>query len=679
MFGKLRLKANEVFFAEEIKILLSKDRKFLKEKGYVLLCCSESFPSLLRLEMFSSVEDSTQTVTTKQILSNRSIKRLDKDVSDRIAAGEVILRPASVVKELLENSIDAQATRIEVSLLDGGLKTIRFKDDGEGIHPDDLNLLCERFATSKMTKYEDLLSIGTFGFRGEALASISFVSHLTVTTMKENSDFAHQAYFENGRLVPSDILGASNPKKCSGVKGTTFIVEDLFYNCPLRRRSLSNSKEEYRFIIDLLMKYSIRYPSVSFSCRRLENAKYDFFTPSVDSELASIGNVYGKELTEELLEVGPLCTSFSFHGYISNANFSLRRPQYLFFVNGRLIEWQSLKKAISSLYNSLLPKGGHPFIYIDVTIDPHRLDVNVHPAKRQICILDEEYIIEKLLHSIETKLTMTSSSRNFYTVSLRDTSYRGSIESFASHLEKYTLDCQSLSERKRGESSRSEGSNFGSELHAAVQPSLSGTPSKERRPYKKVRTSILQSSSSLDSFLATKASSGTNLASEDKVVQEGSPTQNDASTLPQSNSSDNFFSNDVELDLAVDEDVFHKWNRKSLVFFLRERVELLEKDCNAGLKKMLNESCFIGSVDEDHILVQYQTKLFWLNLTHLSKRMLFQKSLKMIQRFDSVFIPKISVFQSVLRHINNPIEKYELQQEHHYEIVKEEISSRTFR
>ncbi|GJQ08760.1 hypothetical protein GpartN1_g551.t1 [Galdieria partita] len=624
-------------------------------------------------EALSGIESSAKPVKTEEeLLAHRPIRRLDKDVANRIAAGEVILRPASVVKELLENSIDAQATRIEVSLLDGGLKTIKFKDDGEGIHPDDLNLLCERFATSKMTKYEDLLSISTFGFRGEALASISFVSHLTVTTMKETSDFAYQAYFENGQLVPSDRLGTPNPKKCSGVKGTTFIVEDLFYNCPLRRRSLNNSKEEYRFIIDLLMKYSVRYPSVSFSCKRLESTKYDFFTPCVESELASIGSVYGKELTEELLEVGAFTTTFSFRGYVTNANYSLRRPQYLLFVNGRLIEWQSLKRAISSLYSSLLPKSSYPFVYINMAIDSHRLDVNVHPAKRQIYVLDEDNIVENVLHSIEAKLSRTSSSRNFHTVTLRDTSYRESIESFTSHLEKYTLDHQSVSEEKRGKTSTKEGSYLSDERNATVISNSSFTPSKERRPYKKIRTSLLHSNCSLDSFLSTESSYDADCTSEGRLFREGSTGQSSVDLLLQENSSDQSYFGDIELDSAVDDKIFHEWKRDSVAYFIRERLDIFANDCHDGIKKMLSESCFIGGVDEDHILVQYQTKLFWLNLTRLSKGMFFQKSLKMIQNFDFVKIsPKISVFESILMHLNSHVENCELQQEKHYEIVTE--------
>lgn len=607
---------------------------------------------------------SEQNVTTKDVLPRNPIKRLEKDVADRIAAGEVILRPASVVKELLENSIDAHATQIEVSLLDGGLKTIKFRDNGDGIHPDDLMLLCERFATSKLTKYEDLLSLGTFGFRGEALASISFVSHLTVITMREKSDFAYQAYFENGQLVPSEKLGTANPKKCSGVKGTTFIVEDLFYNCPLRKKSLNSSKEEYRFIIDLLMKYSVRYPSVSFSCRRLENTKFDFFTPCVESELSSVGNVYGKEVTEELIEVASSTTSWSLHGYVTNANFSLRRSQFIFFVNGRLIEWQSLKKAISSLYSSLLPKGGYPFIYIDVVIDPRLIDVNVHPAKRQIYFMDEDNIVQTLLRSIEAKLKISVSSRHFQTVSLRDTSFRENIESFESYLEKRVGNSQNIPEREFDQAA--------SETRSSIQTGISQRPSKESRPYKKIRTSICHSSRTLDSFLSTPSSYCTDRASEETFVRQDVSSPTSSCLHISSTESDRFPFHDIELEAAVDPELCDGWSKEAISVFATQRLKLFERDCHDGIKKMLNEACFVGSIDEDHILIQYQTKLFWINLTSLLKRMFFQKCIKTIQNFSSVpFTSKIPVYRSVLLYLDNFGEKLELRRESHQEIGKE--------
>ena len=184
--------------------------------------------------------------------SAQPIKRLSKDVVDRIAAGEIIHKPSSALKEMLENSVDAGSTSISVSCKEGGIKLLQVSDNGKGIRKEDLGIVCERHTTSKIQKFEDLTSVTTYGFRGEALASISMVANLTIVTKTGDADCAHRATYEDSKLK-------SEPQPCAGVQGTTIMVKDLFYNVPTRLRTMKSANEEYRSVLNVVSKYAIHY------------------------------------------------------------------------------------------------------------------------------------------------------------------------------------------------------------------------------------------------------------------------------------------------------------------------------------------------------------------------------------------------------------------------------------
>jgi DNA mismatch repair protein MLH1 len=240
-----------------------------------------------------------------------SIKRLDPSVVNRIAAGEVINRPCNAVKELIENSLDAGSTMITVTCKEGGLKMFSVVDNGHGIRHADLPIVCERFTTSKLAEFDDLKKIATFGFRGEALASITHVAHVTITTMTSDSDVAYRATYCDGALVPASSFtgagsseGAVDPIPCAGVKGTTILVEDLFFNIPTRLRALKNTGEEYRKVLEVVMRYGVHYAKngVSFVCKKHGARAADVRTTgSTHSRLDVIGEVYGRGVAKELL------------------------------------------------------------------------------------------------------------------------------------------------------------------------------------------------------------------------------------------------------------------------------------------------------------------------------------------------------------------------------------------
>ncbi|KAJ5832366.1 hypothetical protein N7474_000677 [Penicillium riverlandense] len=357
---------------------------------------------------------------TQDISKPKRIKALDPDVVNKIAAGEIIVAPMHALKELLENAVDAGSTSIEVLVKDGGLKLLQITDNGHGIDREDLPILCERFTTSKLKEFEDLSSIGTYGFRGEALASISHIAHLTVTTKTANSSCAWRAHYSDGKLVPAKPGQSAAPKATAGRGGTQITVEDLFYNVPTRRRAFRSSSEEYAKILDVVGRYAVHCSGVAFSCRKHGDSGVSISTPVAASTVDRIRQIHGSAVANEIIEFETADKKLGFRvsGLATNANYHVKKTVILLFINHRAVESTATKRAVEQTYSAFLPKGGHPFVYIDLEIEPHRVDVNVHPTKREVNFLNEDEIIEMVCSEIRSKLAQVDSSRTFLTQSL---------------------------------------------------------------------------------------------------------------------------------------------------------------------------------------------------------------------------------------------------------------------
>lgn len=339
-----------------------------------------------------------------------SIKKLDEVVINRIAAGEVIQRPFNALKELIENSLDAKSTKIQITVRDGGLKLLQITDNGTGIQKEDLDIVCERFTTSKLSKFEDLTKISTYGFRGEALASISHVAHLTIVTKVSGSPCGYRASYTDSKLK-------GPPKPCAVEKGTQIIVEELFYNVPTRRNALKSPTEEYNKVLDVVKKYAIHNSKVGFSLKKQKEALSDINTPQNSTVTDNIRLIYGASIAKELIEIkdSDETLQFQFCGQITNVNYSNKKLVFLLFINNRLVASSALKAVIEQLYSLYLPKGSFPFIYLSLHLSPGNVDVNVHPTKHEVHFLHEEKIINKIRTVLENALLGSNASRVYYT------------------------------------------------------------------------------------------------------------------------------------------------------------------------------------------------------------------------------------------------------------------------
>jgi DNA mismatch repair protein MLH1 len=306
--------------------------------------------------------------------------------------------------------LDAGSSSIVVNAKLGGLKMLRIEDDGHGIRTADLPILCERFTTSKLRKYEDLSCISTFGFRGEALASISHVAHVTVTTMTSEDSYAQMAEYSDGKL-------RAPPRPCAGTRGTTLVIEDMFYNNATRRGALGKDSIEHSKLLEVVQKYAVHNPKVSFSCRKAGAAVSELQTRggAETTSLDAISNVYGQSLANELFpfEASSEEARFKCHGYATGPNWTTRGSALTLFINNRLVECPALKRAIEVVYAAVLPRHQHPWIYLALDLDPSTIDVNVHPTKSEVQFLNEVLISERLQEILGKSLRERGGTRTF--------------------------------------------------------------------------------------------------------------------------------------------------------------------------------------------------------------------------------------------------------------------------
>ncbi len=340
-----------------------------------------------------------------------SVRLLDTNTANQIAAGEVVEKPASVVKELVENALDAGADKIEVTIFAGGTEYIRVTDNGCGMSEADAKMAVLRHATSKLTKAEDLLSLNTLGFRGEALPSIASVSNFTLLTRPESEEFATSVHIDGGENTEVTASGGST--------GTTVIVENLFFNVPARRKFLKTVSTEGRYISELLTRLALSRPDVRF--KLVNNDKEVLSTPGDGDLEHAIRALYGKNVAENLLEVSLNDPKVRVSGFIGKPTLLKGTRQWqTFFVNGRCIGSKMLSKAMDHAYQSQIPKSGFPFAVINLKVDTASVDVNVHPQKSEIKFSDDSLIYKAMYKALTDALTKPMSAQKTQVTLLPD-------------------------------------------------------------------------------------------------------------------------------------------------------------------------------------------------------------------------------------------------------------------
>ena len=313
------------------------------------------------------------------------INELDKNTIDQIAAGEVVERPASVVKELVENAIDAGATAVTVEIRDGGISMIRVSDNGSGIERSEIRKAFKRHATSKITKIEDLFTIKSLGFRGEALSSISSVAQVDMIT-KTDADLEGIRYSVNGgEEAGYEEIGAPT--------GTTFIIRNLFYNTPARKKFLKTPQTEGSYVADVMEHMALDNPSISF---HFINNKADKFSTSGNGDLKEIiYRIYGRDVALSLVPINVSADGISMEGYLGEPTLNRSNRNFeVFFINGRYVKDKIVSKALEEGYKQYLMQHKFPFVVLHIQMDPDNIDVNVHPAKMEVRFNNQTLLYE---------------------------------------------------------------------------------------------------------------------------------------------------------------------------------------------------------------------------------------------------------------------------------------------
>ena len=534
------------------------------------------------------------------------IRKLSEAVATMIAAGEVVQRPASALKEVLENALDAGASQVSVLAKDGGVKLLQVQDNGCGIRAEDLGILCHRHTTSKLREFDDLRQMRTLGFRGEALASVSFVSHLQVTTMTAGAESALRASYRDGEL---DDVG---PQPCAGVPGTTITMKDLFYNLLARRKALRPPAEEYAKLLEVVSRYAVYKDGVAFSCRRQGAARPDVNVPARATRLDRIRTIYGPSVSRELTEFeaasepghcagandeaggglggegereGREAFSFSSRGFISSVNYTAKRTTLILFINGRLVESSHLRRALEAAYATVMPKAAKPWVYLDIRLPLDHVDVNVHPTKKEVRFLHEEELIDALRGAVEARLVASNSTRTFVQKKLTP---------------------------------GGDGTQFASEENGGGG---GGDPGAEKKTYyqpqKLVRTDA--KATKLEAFMMPSKAPSTG-GNKRGAVEAGLDSQGPLNvSRPQT--------------LAPRQRV-HADSNTSELTSVKDVLEGFSRQGHSQLAELFRQHTYIGVADERRIMLQHLTKLYLMDITVLSRDMFFQQIFRRFGSFD---------------------------------------------
>ena len=360
------------------------------------------------------------------------IQLLPDHVANQIAAGEVVQRPASVVKELLENAIDAGATNIKLLLKDAGKTLIQVIDDGKGMSVTDARMCFERHATSKIKKAEDLFNLGTKGFRGEALASIAAIAHVVLKTKEEHQELGTCIKIEGSKVISQDVVNTA--------KGTSISVKNLFYNIPARRNFLKSDTVETRHIVDEFLRVVLAHPSITFLLHHNNNEVYHLKSTNLRKRIVA---VFGAKMNEKLVPIDEQTDILNITGFVAKPEFSKRkRGEQFFFVNDRFIKSSYLNHAVVNAFDGLLEQGTHPSYFLYLKVPNHTIDINIHPTKTEIKFDNEKALYAMLRATVKHSLGQYSIAPvlDFERDATLDTSYHQTKNTSSASVPKVLVD-----------------------------------------------------------------------------------------------------------------------------------------------------------------------------------------------------------------------------------------------
>lgn len=569
------------------------------------------------------------------MISEGRVQLLDTNTANQIAAGEVVEKPASVVKELVENALDAGANKVEVTIYAGGTEYIRVVDNGIGMNEDNARLAVLRHATSKIRSADDLLTLHTLGFRGEALPSIASVSKFSLITRPAADEFATSIYIDGGESMEVSSAGGS--------AGTTVIVEQLFFNVPARRKFLKTVSTEGRYISELLTKLALSRPDVRF--KLVSNDKEVLSTPG-DGDLASaIRALYGKNVASELLSVELFDPKITIQGFIGKPTLLKGTRQWqTIFVNGRSISNKMIAKAIDHAYQSQIPKSGFPFAVLNVIVDTASIDVNVHPQKSEIKFSDDSTVYKAMYKALTDALTRPMSAHKTQISLLPDSELNAYVKEKQAKLEQKltseqtvrsisssqvstnkdfisgTPDYRQIFKTPMGEIFRTPEPEEAVEQQAAVQTSVDNldavktSATAESEPVVAVQREALSENIKADGEMAD--------AEELLTVQEAPKMAEDAPVVEQQTMWKPF------------ED-FDNGKRETVMAVHEARNEFAQEQTSAGVERetiaftdtdnVMATIWPIGQVDKTFIIAQSEDTLYLIDQHAAHERILYDK------------------------------------------------------
>lgn len=527
------------------------------------------------------------------------INILDEVTINQLQAGEVVERPSSVVKELVENSIDAQSSKIIVEIEDGGKKLIRITDNGNGIESSEVEKSFLRHATSKIKQIDDLYDLYSLGFRGEALASIASVAKIEMITKHKGEPVGTKIIVEGGKVISKEPIGTNN--------GTTIISRDLFFNTPVRQKFLKSTHAETINISDLINKLVIGNPKVSI--KYINNKKTMLNSPGDGKLINTIRSIYGKDITENLIELNHESQFFKVSGYIGNNNvYRANKNLQHIYINKRYVKSKIILDAISEGYKSLIPINKHAVCFLNIEINPSKIDVNIHPTKLELKFENEQQIYVELKEYIRKSLIRSNLIGKYETydnVEKRDLKKVNNLDNSLSHNKNQVSPeninqgiLNNLEKEYKSQTYTFEELDERKELERSI---------KSKNINDKINKSIKEETVLLDETIdLNKVYSFNDLVELEKKEENKSLKINEEDTLKNKSTSS-------ESLIKESENVYTEQN---------EQVEFNNSDKN---KFSLSEYIVIGTIFKTYIILQKGSHMYLLDQHAAHERVLFEK------------------------------------------------------